>query len=199
MAKLGALSRAVLFSLEDFTHGFREFLGFPKRKATDGGPGEEKQRRRLKKQASLQAWRQLSERVGRDAIGRLLANSADELFGLYAELHETEAPPQLVMQFEHLMESLSADARQLERERAQFQEALTREREQHRAHLKSLEEEIEAQVQRVAHVVRQDAETKFETEKREIQTRLEAEIVQLQSHLRLFQKVSRLFFHRLPL
>lgn len=143
----------------------------------------------LKKQASIQAWRHLSERVGEDAIGRFLAHSADELYVLYAELHETEAAPRLVMQFEHLMESLSADARQLEQERVELHEALKREREQHRAHLKNLEDEMDAQVQRVAVAVRHDAESKFETEKFQVQAKLEAEIVQLQTHLRLFKKV----------
>lgn len=121
-----------------------------------------------------------------------MAHSADHLYGLYEELQQSQVPAQLLSHFESLMESLVSDARQLERERAKFDQVIRREREQHQQHLKNLEEELEIQVQRVAQVVKNEAEAKCQAEKKTLQENLESEIVQLQTHLRLFQKVRQL-------
>ena len=137
----------------------------------------------------MKAWREFSDRLGHDVIRQFLAHSADHLYGLYEELHQSEAPAKLISHFESLMESLLSDARQVEHDRDKFEQAIRREREQHQIHLKSLEEELEIQVQRVAQVVKNEAEAKCEAEKRTLQHNLEAEINQLQTHLRLFQKV----------
>ncbi len=170
--------------MEDFSHGFRDFLA-PK---MDDEPAT-LPRRPLKKQATLRAWREFSDRLGHDTIRQFLGHSADHLYGLYEELQRNQVPSQLISHFESLMESLVSDARQVEREREKFDEAIRREREQHQVHLRSLEEELEIQVQRVAQVVKNEAEAKCEAEKRALQHNLESEIAQLQTHLRLFQKV----------
>lgn len=143
----------------------------------------------------MKAWREFSDRLGTDTIRQFLAHSADHLYGLYEELQQSEVPSQLISHFESLMESLVSDARQLEREREKFDQAIRREREQHQVHLKNLEEELEIQVQRVAQVVKNEAEIKCEAEKRTLQHSLESEIAQLQTHLRLFQKVLTLFIY----
>lgn len=175
------------YSLEDFSQGFRDFLGPNKTDHLE--PSVPSSRRRLKKQATLKAWREFSDRLGHDTIRQFLAHSADHLYGLYEELQQSEAPAQLVSHFESLMESLVSDARQLERERDKFDQTIRREREQHQLHLKNLEEELEMQVQRVAQVVKNEAEAKCQAEKKTLQQNLEAEIAQLQTHLRLFRKV----------
>ena len=172
-------------SLEDFCQGFRDFLA-PK---MDDEPATFQPKRPLKRQATLKAWREFSDRLGHDTIRQFLAHSADHLYGLYEELQQSQVPTQLVNHFESLMESLVSDARQVERERDKFDETIRREREQHQVHLKSLEDELELQVQRVAQVVKNEAEAKCEAEKRALQRNLESEIAQLQTHLRLFQKV----------
>ncbi|XP_032783433.2 ras and EF-hand domain-containing protein-like [Daphnia magna] len=176
-------------SLDDFSQGFRDFLQPGRAEEQRDDKPNNSSRRRLKKQATLKAWREFSDRLGHSTIRQFLAHSADHLYGLYEELQESEAPAQLISHFESLMESLVSDARQLEREREKFDQAIRREREQHQLHLKNLEEELEIQVQRVAQVVKNEAEIKCEAEKRTLQQSLESEIAQLQTHLRLFQKV----------
>ena len=184
-------------SLDDFSQGFRDFLepGRVVEEERDDKPSAPPSRRRLKRQATLKAWREFSDRLGTDTIRQFLAHSADHLYGLYEELQKSEVPSQLISHFESLMESLVSDARQLEREREKFDQAIRREREQHQVHLKNLEEELEIQVQRVAQVVKNEAEIKCEAEKRTLQHSLESEIAQLQTHLRLFQKVLTSFFY----
>lgn len=177
-------------SLDDFSQGFRDFLQPGRAEEQRDDKPNNSSRRRLKKQATLKAWREFSDRLGHSTIRQFLAHSADHLYGLYEELQESEAPAQLISHFESLMESLVSDARQLERERETFDQAIRREREQHQLHLKNLEEELEIQVQRVAQVVKNEADIKCEAEKRTLQQSLESEIAQLQTHLRLFQKVS---------
>ena len=148
-------------------------------------------RRRLRRQSTLNAWQEFSERLGHDTMRQFLSHSADHLYGLYSDLQQSEAPAQLIHRFENLMESLVSDARQLERERQKFEQTMRREREQHQTHLKNLEDELEMHVQRVAQVVKNEAEAKCQTEKKILQDNLETEIAQLQTHLRLFQKVKK--------
>ena len=178
-----AMINILICSLEDFTKGFCDFLGQPVQQQQR--PTVPREKSRLKRQSSSHAWRHLSERMGHDKIRQWLANSADQLLSLYDEL-----PPQLVDQFENLLESLAADARQLELEKERVEQTVQREREQHQQHLKNLEEELDLQVQRVAQVVRHESQVKFEAEKRNLQLNMEAEIAQLQTHLRLFQRVN---------
>ena len=175
----------LVFSLEDFTKGFCDFLGQPLQQQQQEHRPSVREKSRLKRQSSSHAWRHLTERMGHESIRQWLANSADQLISLYDEL-----PPQLVDQFENLLDSLATDARQLEMERERLEQSVQREREQHQQHLKSLEEELDLQVQRVAQVVRHESQVKFEAEKRNLQLNMEAEIAQLQTHLRLFQRVT---------
>lgn len=175
-------------SLEDFSLGFREFLE-PESQVTEVVERTNVPRRQLRRQSTLNAWKEFSERLGHDTMRQFLSHSADHLYGIYNELRQSDASAQLVHRFESLMESLVSDARQLERERETFDQTIRREREQHQSHLKNLEEELEMHVQRVAQVVKKEAEAKSQTEKRLLQDKLETEIAQLQTHLRLFQKV----------
>ena len=137
--------------MEDFTRGFRDFLSpqsnSPKQQGSSSAESRKKQT--LRRQGSAaKAWLHFADRLGHNNIRYFLTHSADRLYGLYEELHLSpeSVPPQLVVQFESLMDSLVSDARQLEQEREKFEVALKREREQHQMHLKSLEDELEIQV-----------------------------------------------------
>lgn len=156
-----------MLSLEDFKRGFQDFLGRSVESSNRGSVGQQKdeeetsvkrKHQQLCRQSSAQrAWLHFSNRLGHDNIRLFLSNSAERLYGLYEELHMTpEAPPQLVAQFESLMESLVTDARHLEAEREKFDQALRREREQHQIHIKSLEEELDAQVLYILNEITKD-------------------------------------------
>lgn len=56
-----------------------------------------------------------------------------------------------------------------------------------------MEEEIDAQVAKVEAQARDEAREKFESEKKELMKKMEAETIELKTHLKLFQKVLKIY------
>ena len=80
-------------------------------------------------------------------IGVNSGSSVENLHEFYEELQQSEDSERLVYQLENFVENVVVDARRLQQERRDYDEAVRKERDQHQQHLKTLEEELELQVQ----------------------------------------------------